>query len=156
MHSSIQSIFLQILVPLRFFTTLRKLSQSKWPQIFNFDRGNKKLRRNGRFFDRTEWDQKIPIQAEATPKLRIVICEASEASIHKLAHTSIFFVTGGKRFCPRVHNTREIPYQVYGWRFVIPKSLAMKATHRGQRVISLEMKHFACCTMAGSHFQCSE
>ena len=34
---------------------------------------------------------------------------------------------------------------------MIPKSLAEKATHRGQRVISLEMKHFACRAMAGSH-----
>ena len=40
--------------------------------------------------------RKIPILAEATPKLRIGICEASEASIHKFAHTSKFFVTGVK------------------------------------------------------------
>ena len=60
--------------------------------ISNFDRGNKKLRRNGRFFDRTEWDQKIPIQAEATPKLRIGICEASVASIHKLPFLRSFLL----------------------------------------------------------------
>ena len=46
--------------------------------------------------ERSEWIGKIPIQAEATPKLRIGICEASEASIHKFAHTSKFFVTGVK------------------------------------------------------------
>ena len=40
--------------------------------------------------------RKIPIQAEATPKLGIGICEASVASIHKFAHTSKFFVTGVK------------------------------------------------------------
>ena len=62
------------------------------PAISNFDRGNKKLRRNGRFFDRTEWDQKIPIQAEATPKLRIGICEASVASIHKLPFLRSFLL----------------------------------------------------------------
>ena len=60
--------------------------------ISNFDRGNKKLRRNGRFFDQTEWDQKIPIQAEATPKLRIGICEASVASIHKLPFLRSFLL----------------------------------------------------------------
>ena len=46
--------------------------------------------------ERSEWIRKIPIQAEAKPKLRIGICEASEASIHKFAHTSKFFVTGVK------------------------------------------------------------
>ena len=40
--------------------------------------------------------RKIPIQAEAKPKLRIGICEARGASIHKFAHTSKFFVTGDK------------------------------------------------------------
>ena len=48
--------------------------------------------------ERSERIGKIPILAEATPKLRIGICEASEASIHKLAHTSNFFVTGAKDF----------------------------------------------------------
>ena len=46
--------------------------------------------------ERSERIEKIPIQAEAKPKLRIGICEASEASIHKFAHTSKFFVTGVK------------------------------------------------------------
>ena len=46
--------------------------------------------------ERSERIGKIPIQAEATPKLRIGICEASVASIHKFAHTSKFFVTGVK------------------------------------------------------------
>ena len=53
----------------------------------------------GNIFPRSEQSGqigKIPIQAEATPKLRIGICEASEASIHKFAHTSKFFVTGVK------------------------------------------------------------
>ena len=35
--------------------------------------------------------RKIPIQAEATPKLRIGICEASNASIHKFARTLKLF-----------------------------------------------------------------
>ena len=46
--------------------------------------------------ERSERIGKIPIQAEATPKLGIGICEASVASIHKFAHTSMFFVTGVK------------------------------------------------------------
>ena len=47
----------------------------------------------GNTFPRSEGSEqigKIPIQAEATPKLGIGICEASEASIHKFAHTSKF------------------------------------------------------------------
>ena len=43
--------------------------------------------------ERSERIGKIPILAEATPKLRIGICEASEASIHKFVHPSKFFVT---------------------------------------------------------------
>ena len=36
--------------------------------------------------------RKIPIQAEATPKLRIGICEASVASIHKLPFLRSFLL----------------------------------------------------------------
>ena len=48
--------------------------------------------------ERSERIRKIPIQAEATPKLRIVMCEASVASIHKLAMSPRVFVRTHKKY----------------------------------------------------------
>ena len=48
--------------------------------------------------ERSERIGKIPIQAEATPKLRIGICEASVASIHKLAMSPRVFIRTHKKY----------------------------------------------------------
>ena len=57
--------------------------------------------------------RKIPIQAEATPKLRIGICEASVASIHKLAMSPRVFIRTHKKYfvmraTPEFHLALEI------------------------------------------------
>ena len=131
--------------------------------ISNFDRGNKKLRRNGRFFDRTEWDQKIPIQAEATPKLRIGICEASVASIHKLPFLRSFLLPLSKL----IFSCKQFLGSILPWylclkicgKLHIPKKIMQKGTPKISfqgvflpKVVLSQKRSFQLKSIISNHF----